>query len=114
MIRSATPALALAPALTARAAPPLGTSAPAQAGGARQMERLGRGLVAVRQDSGRVFVSWRLLGTDPDDVAFNLYRIVGGAAPVRVNAAPLTAATSTTDRVFVKIGRASGRGEMWE
>src|SRR5688500_20163770 len=65
------------------------------------MERLGRGVVAVRQDSGRVFVSWRLLGTDPEHVAFNLYRIVGGAAPVRVNAAPLTTATSSTDRVFV-------------
>jgi rhamnogalacturonan endolyase len=48
-----------------------------------------------------VFASWRLLGTDPENVAFNLYRIVGGAAPVRVNAAPLTAATSTSDRVFV-------------
>jgi rhamnogalacturonan endolyase len=65
------------------------------------MERLGRGLVAVHQGGGRVFVSWRLLGTDPDGVAFNLYRIVGNAAPVRVNAAPLTGATSTTDAIYV-------------
>ena len=65
------------------------------------MERLNRGLVAVSQGRNRVFVSWRLLGTDPDGVAFNLYRIVGGAAPVRVNAAPLTEATSTSDSIYV-------------
>ena len=94
--------LTLTLALCACASPPFGAPGqPDRAGSARQMERLGRGLVAVRQDSGRVFVSWRLLGTDPEGVAFNLYRIVGGAAPVRVNAAPLTGATSTTDRVFV-------------
>jgi rhamnogalacturonan endolyase len=46
-------------------------------------------------------VSWRLLGTDPDGVAFNLYRIVGDAAPVRVNGAPLTGATSAEDRIYV-------------
>jgi rhamnogalacturonan endolyase len=98
MIRLVTSLLTLA--LLACATPPLGAPGPSSPG-ARQMERLGRGLVAVRQDSGRVFVSWRLLGTDPENVAFNLYRIVGGAAPVRVNAAPLTVATSTSDRVFV-------------
>ena len=98
MIRLVTSLLTLA--LLACATPPLGAPSPSSAG-ARQMERIGRGLVAVRQDSGRVFVSWRLLGTDPDGVAFNLYRIVGGAAPVRVNTAPLTGATSTPDRIFV-------------
>jgi rhamnogalacturonan endolyase len=40
----------------------------------RQMENLGRGVVALHQPDGKVFVSWRLLGTDPDGVAFNLYR----------------------------------------
>ena len=65
------------------------------------MERLNRGLVAVPAGANRVFVSWRLLGTDPDGVAFNVYRIVGSAAPVRVNAAPLTGPTSTTDSIYV-------------
>ncbi|PYP78530.1 MAG: hypothetical protein DMD35_11175 [Gemmatimonadetes bacterium] len=87
--------------MCACASPPHGTSSPANAGSARQMERLNRGLVAVSQGRNRVFVSWRLLGTDPDGVAFNLYRIVGGAAPVRVNAAPLTEATSTSDSIYV-------------
>lgn len=40
---------------------------------ARQMEQLDRGLVAVKVDRG-VFVSWRLLGTDPEGIGFNLYR----------------------------------------
>ena len=39
----------------------------------RQTEKLQRGVVAVKSDRG-VFVSWRLLGTDPDSVAFNVYR----------------------------------------
>ena len=34
------------------------------------MERLGRGVVAVRREDGSVFVSWRLLGTDAQTVAF--------------------------------------------
>src|SRR5262245_27101198 len=63
----------------------------------RQMEHLGRGLVAVRQADGRVFIGWRLLGTDPDEIAFNLYRTTAGGKPVRVNARPLTAATSFVD-----------------
>jgi rhamnogalacturonan endolyase len=39
-----------------------------------QMENLGRGVVAIHEPDGRVFVSWRLLATDPEGVAFNLYR----------------------------------------
>ena len=30
----------------------------------RQMEKLGRGVVAVRNGSDSVFVSWRILGTE--------------------------------------------------
>ena len=40
----------------------------------RMMENLGRGVVAIHQPDGKVAVSWRLLGVDPDDIAFNLYR----------------------------------------
>ncbi|SHN27420.1 hypothetical protein SAMN05216179_2963 [Gracilibacillus kekensis] len=38
-----------------------------------QMEYLERGVVAVNTDEG-IFVSWRLLGTDSEEVSFNLYR----------------------------------------
>ncbi len=49
----------------------------------RQMEYLTRGLVAVPAEDG-VLVSWRFLGTDSQDLKYNLYR--GG---VKLNAAAL-------------------------
>ena len=63
----------------------------------RQMERLGRGMVAVRTNSTQVYVGWRLLGNDPQDVAFNLYRSTNGAAAVKINGAPLTTTTDYLD-----------------
>jgi len=65
---------------------------------ARQMERLGRGIVALRVSDSEVFVSWRLLATDPDDLAFNLYRRIGNAPPIRLNSQPLTQATCWLDK----------------
>ncbi len=41
-------------------------------------EKLGRGLVAVRRGDGSVFLSWRLLAEDPDDMAFQVVRIRDG------------------------------------
>jgi rhamnogalacturonan endolyase len=66
----------------------------------RQMEKLGRGVIAVRQPDNKVFVGWRLLGTDPDEVGFNLYRVTTGGAggrPVKLNSKPLTGATNFVD-----------------
>jgi rhamnogalacturonan endolyase len=63
----------------------------------RLMEHLGRGLVAIHQGDGKVFVSWRLLGADPDEVAFNLYRASDHEPPVRINQEPLTKATCFID-----------------
>src|SRR3972149_2893210 len=40
----------------------------------RQMENLDRGVVAVHSTATDVYVGWRLLGTDPSGIAFNLYR----------------------------------------
>ncbi len=39
----------------------------------RQMENLGRGVIALRTADG-VFISWRLLGTDAAEIQFNVYR----------------------------------------
>lgn len=64
----------------------------------RQMEPLGRGVVALPAGDGCVFVSWRLLGTDPADLAFDVYRATGGAPAVQLNAHPLTHATCYLDR----------------
>jgi rhamnogalacturonan endolyase len=63
----------------------------------RVMENLGRGVVAMKADDDKVFVSWRLLGTEPPDIAFDLYRSTAGGAPQKLNAQPLTGATSYTD-----------------
>jgi rhamnogalacturonan endolyase len=38
------------------------------------LDSIGRGVIAIHQPDGRVAISWRLLGTDPEAVAFNLYR----------------------------------------
>lgn len=64
----------------------------------RQMERLGRGVVAVNPGGGNAFVSWRLLGTDPEDIGFNVYCATGGGKPVKLNQAPLKDSTSFVDR----------------
>ncbi len=61
------------------------------------MENLGRGIVAVRASDTEVSVSWRVLGTDPADIAFNLYRSTNGDTPVALNASPLTGSTHFID-----------------
>jgi len=60
------------------------------------MEALDRGVVALRQPDGKVYVGWRLLGTDPEGTAFHLYRL-GGGREERVNKAPLTGPTNAID-----------------
>ncbi|MBD2705468.1 rhamnogalacturonan lyase [Spirosoma sp. BT702] len=63
----------------------------------RSMERLSRGVVAVRTSQNQVFVSWRLLINDPDNVAFNVYRTGKGSQPVKLNQRPLTGGTYFVD-----------------
>ncbi len=75
---------------------PVNTPIPVQtpstpAPGARQMENIDRGVVAVKVNNG-VFVSWRLLGTEPSNIAFNLYR-----NGTKVNSSPITGATNYVD-----------------
>lgn len=87
----------------------------ASAAPTRIMERLDRGVVAVHQPDGKVFVSWRLLASDPESTAFNVYRTTApgpqrggrpgapgpqreaGPATVKLNAEPLTGPTWLLD-----------------
>jgi rhamnogalacturonan endolyase len=62
-----------------------------------QMERLSRGVVAVRTSSSQVYVGWRLFGNDPAGLAFNLYRSSNGGAAQLLNGTPLTASTNFVD-----------------
>lgn len=62
----------------------------------RQMESLDRGLIAVKE-KGHFYISWRVLGTDADNLAFNLYRKSGNNAAIRINDKPITGATNLID-----------------
>lgn len=93
----------------------------------RQMEKLDRGLVAV-PDGEKIFISWRLLATDPNDVSFNLYRKSEGQEAIKVNQQPLTknthyldhAVSSQNPQYFVKPvinekeQQASEEASVWE
>ncbi|HEY4786963.1 MAG TPA: rhamnogalacturonan lyase [Bacteroidales bacterium] len=63
----------------------------------RQMEYLGRGVIALHENKDSVFISWRMLGTDPDDIAFNLYRKTGNHKPVKLNHEPIKKSTNYID-----------------
>ncbi len=58
----------------------------------RQAEFLDRALVAVKIDEG-IYVGWKMLGTDPSNIAFNLYRDA-----TKVNDKPITGATNLLDK----------------
>jgi rhamnogalacturonan endolyase len=60
---------------------------------ARYMEKLDRGLIAVKSGSG-YFLSWRLFGTDPQDntFGFNVYK-----GTSKLNTAVITNATCYQD-----------------
>ncbi len=63
----------------------------------RQMEALGRGVVAIHEGDDKVFVSWRRLGDDPDGLAFNVYRAAGNGAAVKRNREPITGPSHFVD-----------------
>jgi rhamnogalacturonan endolyase len=63
----------------------------------RQVEKLDRGIVALPRSAGGIYVSWRMLGTDPSNIGFNLYRSAGTGAFVKLNGTPLTATTDYQD-----------------
>ncbi len=62
----------------------------------RLMEALDRGVVAVPTNDGKVLVSWRLLASDEEDIAFNVYRKIKGST-VKINPKPVTRATALLD-----------------
>lgn len=39
----------------------------------RTVEKLNRGVVAMRTSTSQVYIGWRMLGTDPTNVSYNLY-----------------------------------------
>lgn len=63
----------------------------------RQMEYLNRGTIAINQGEGKVYLGWRMLGTDPEDISFNVYRSTGGAKAVKLNQTPVVTSTNFVD-----------------
>ena len=59
----------------------------------KQVEKLDRGLVAVRTSANEVYIGWRLFGTDPSNIAFNVYR-----NGTKINADPITNSTNYIDQ----------------
>ena len=70
----------------------------------RKMEKLDRGVVAVRNSSSNYFVSWRYLATDPEDIQFNLYAKKTGGSFTKLNTSPLTVPNFQTSTSAVTNG----------
>jgi len=61
-------------------------------------ERLDRGAVALRTPEGQVYVGWRLLATDPPDIAFDVYALpAAGTTRTKLNPAPITRSCNYVD-----------------
>ena len=77
-----------------------------------RMEDLGRGVIAVRQSPAEVFVTWRFLTEDPDNIKFNVFR-----DGVKVNAKPVAGVTyfvdanASTAAARYEVRPASGKGK---
>jgi rhamnogalacturonan endolyase len=65
---------------------------PADVMAPRYVEKLGRGVIAMFQGNGNVYVGWRMLATDPANIAFNLYR-----NGTKLNTTPITQSTNYLD-----------------
>lgn len=70
---------------------PLGWSA------TRIEETLNRGLDVQPVGDRGIYLSWRLLKSDPDRVGFDVYRESAGGAPIKVNARPIVSTTDYLD-----------------
>ncbi|HMP92444.1 MAG TPA: T9SS type A sorting domain-containing protein, partial [Phnomibacter sp.] len=68
----------------------------------KQMEKLNRGLIAIRTSPNQVYVGWRLLGTDTSIMQFNVY-----ANGIKVNTTAVATSTNfvhqTTENVAYTI-----------
>ncbi|TWT91514.1 Rhamnogalacturonan endolyase YesW precursor [Stieleria varia] len=90
----------------------------------RCMEALDRGVVALNCGDEGVFLSWRLLGTEPRDVGFDVFRQSGDSPLVKLNEQPIAGATQFRDlhadlthptRYWVQtVGAAAGPGDVVE
>ena len=70
--------------------------------GAQVREKIDRGVVALAVDEDQVYVGWRLLKSDPENVAFHVYRKdVGLGDFEKVSDTPVTKSTNFLDTTAV-------------
>lgn len=62
----------------------------------KRLENLGRGVIALRQSTDSVFISWRLLATDAEGTLFNIYRS-GDGKSIKLNTDPVSQGTFFID-----------------
>lgn len=60
----------------------------------RTVEKLNRGLVAMRLNPNQVYINWRMLGTEPTNVSYNLY-----CNNKKVTGSPFTTTTNFTHEI---------------
>jgi rhamnogalacturonan endolyase len=54
-------------------------------------------VVAIAQPDGKVFISWRLLASDPPGVTFDVYSFVESDAFIKLNSKPIAGGTNWVD-----------------
>ena len=64
----------------------------------RVMERLDRGLVAIHQGKGNVYLGWRWLADDVPNIGFTIYRSSAGSQPLKLTTQPITGSTNYIDK----------------
>lgn len=57
-----------------------------------------RALISIATDKKQVYLGWRLFGTDPADIAFNVYRTTEGGPATKLNAEPIRVSTDFVDK----------------
>jgi len=71
-------------------------------------EKINRGMLALNDGGEKIYLGWRLLKSDPEDVVFNIYRSTAGGPAIKLNNHPLT---RTTD--FVDDGAPLDQANAW-
>lgn len=67
---------------------------------AQQQEKLDRGVVAIKNSDGEVFISWRAFTNDPENLGFNVYRKDNRGKTIKLNSKPITDKTWFVDNTY--------------
>lgn len=69
----------------------------------RTVEKLNRGLVAMRLNADQVYINWRMLGTEPTNISYNLYcngkKVAGSPFTTTTN---FTHSTTTDGNYYIR------------